>query len=166
MRDVRVQEKLTRRYATALAIAGAVVALDLITKRIAAVSFVDGQVSVIPGVLWFTYGENPGAAFSIFEDAGSLFGVAAVVAVAVILGALRTTRPLVEVIAFGMVMGGAVGNLIDRVARGPGLLDGHVIDWIRFPNFPIFNIADSSITIAVVLLFVAGLRHGETETET
>lgn len=164
MRDVRVQEKLTRQYATAVAIAVAVVVLDLLTKRIAAISFVDGQVSVIPGVLWFTYGENPGAAFSIFENGGSLFGVAAIVAVVVILGALRTTRPRVEVIAFGMVMGGAVGNLIDRIARGPGLLDGHVIDWIRFPNFPIFNIADSSITIAVVLLFVAGIRHGD-ETE-
>ena len=165
MRDVRIQEKLTQRYAIAIAIALAIVVLDLITKRIAAVSFAEAEVTVIPGLLWFTYGENPGAAFSIFQNAGPLFGVAALVAVSVVLGALRTARPTVEVVAFGMVMGGAVGNLVDRITRGPGLLDGHVIDWIRLPNFPIFNIADSAITLAVALLFIAGLRAGRDEDE-
>jgi signal peptidase II len=92
-----------------------------------------------------------------------VFGIAAIVATIAILIALRTRRPRIEVIAFGMVLGGALGNLIDRIARGPGVLDGHVIDWIQFPNFPIFNIADSSITLAVVALFIASLRHPETK---
>lgn len=161
MRDVRFTEKLSSRYLLAVAIAAAVVTLDLITKRAAAMLFVDERVTVIPGVLWFTYGENPGAAFSILQNSGPLFGVAAMIAVMVILFTLRLPRPGIEIVAFGMVMGGAAGNLVDRMARGNGVLDGHVIDWIMFPNFPIFNIADSSITIAVALLFLAGFRHRE-----
>jgi signal peptidase II len=158
---VRIEEELRHRYGLTLAIAIFVVAIDLWTKRIAAVSFIDAQTTVIPGVLWFTYGENPGAAFSIFTGAGPVFGVAAIVATLAILVALRKPRMRAEVIAFGMVMGGAIGNLVDRIARGDGFLDGHVIDWIRFPNFPIFNLADSSITLAVVLLFIASFRHGD-----
>jgi signal peptidase II len=162
---VRIQEELNRRYGLALSIAIFVVAIDLLTKRIAAVSFVDERVTVIPHALWFTYYENPGAAFSIFTDAGPVFGVAAIIAAIVILIALRSPRPRIEVIAFGMVLGGAVGNLIDRIARGEGFLDGHVIDWIQFPNFPVFNIADSSITLAVVVLFIASFRQVEVGAE-
>lgn len=158
---MRIEEELKRRYGISLAIAIFVVALDLVTKRLAATSFAGDGLTVIPGVLWFTYGENPGAAFSIFTDGGPLFGAVAVIAAAAILFALRNPRPRSEVIAFGMVMGGAVGNLIDRIARGDSFLDGHVIDWIRFPHFPIFNIADSSITLAVALLFIASFRHPE-----
>jgi signal peptidase II len=55
-------------------------------------------------------------------------------------------------------MGGAAGNLIDRLARGEGLVDGLVIDWIQFPNFPIFNIADSSLTIGVGFMLLATWR--------
>jgi len=156
---VRVQTGLKARYATAVLIAVAIVALDLVTKRIAALSFVDERVTVIPGALWFTYGENPGAAFSLFQNAGPFLGVAALIAIGVILFALRKPRPVGEVVAFGLVMGGAAGNLIDRIARGSGWLDGHVIDWIQFPNFPIFNIADSAVTIAVVVMFLVAMRH-------
>ncbi len=134
------------------------VGLDLATKWLAAVNFADKPVVVIPGVLRFTFGENPGAAFSMFQDGGTLFGVAALVAVSVILWSVRQPRPLLEVIGLGLIMGGAVGNLVDRVARGEGLLDGHVIDWIQFPNFPVFNLADSSITIGVALMIVAAWR--------
>jgi signal peptidase II len=158
---LRSQTALIRTYTIAVGTASAVVAADLVTKRIAALSFKDGPLTVIPGVLSFTYGENSGAAFSMLQGAGPFLGVAAVVAVVVVLGALRHERPLGEVIAFGLIMGGAMGNFVDRLARGSGLLDGHVIDWIRFPNFPIFNIADSAITVAVVLLFLVGMRRTE-----
>lgn len=158
MRDVRLQEGL-RAYVLAIATALAIVAGDLVTKRIAAASFADERVTVIPGVLWFTFGENPGASFSMFQDAGPFLAVAAIVAVIVVLVAMRHPRPTLEVVAFGLIMGGAVGNLVDRIARADGFLDGHVIDWIQFPNFPIFNIADSAITISVVLLFLTAWQQ-------
>ena len=59
-----------------------------------------------------------------------------------------------ETAAYGLIIGGALGNLVDRVFRGPGLLDGRVIDWIDLWWIPTFNVADMSITIAVALLLI------------
>lgn len=163
---MRLQEGL-RSYLIAVSVALAIVAADLVTKRIAAVSFVDERISVIPGVLWFTYHENPGASFSMFQNGGPFLAVAAVVAVTIVLVTLRTPRPTAEVIAFGLIMGGATGNLVDRIFRAEDLLDGKVIDWIQFPNFPIFNIADSAVTVSVVILFIAAwLQSRSPATET
>ena len=137
-----------------LSISAVVIVIDLITKRHAAANFVTDPVEVIPGVLDFVYHENFGSAFSLFQNAGLFLSIAAIVAFVIVVGALRLERPLGEVIAFGMIGGGAIGNLIDRLARGDGLTDGGVIDWIRLPNWPVFNIADSAITLAVVALLV------------
>lgn len=158
MRGLRSQG-LRRRLLAAAVPAAFVVAADLLTKRWAAVAFQEDELEVVPGVLWFTFTENTGAAFSLFQGAGPLLGIAALVAVAIVAGALRHERPLLEVVGLGLVLGGAVGNLVDRVARGPGLLDGPVIDWIRLPNFPVFNLADSGITVGVALLLLASWRN-------
>lgn len=147
-----------RVFLIAWLVAAGVVALDLVTKRWAAIHFVDAPVVVIPGALRFTYTENSGAAFSMFQDAGVFLGLAALVAVVAMVWSLRKVKSMPEVVGLGMIMGGALGNLIDRVARGVGLFDGHVIDWIQFPNFPVFNLADSSITVAVGLLLIASWR--------
>lgn len=146
---------MIRRYVFALSVTVVLVIVDLITKRYAALSFQGEEVTVISGALSFTFIENPGSAFSIFEGGGEFFAVAALVAVGVVLVALRKPRPDLEVAAFGLILGGALGNFVDRIARGPGLADGTVIDWIRFPNFPVFNLADAGLTIGVALLFVA-----------
>ena len=61
----------------------------------------------------------------------------------------------VEAVALGMVLGGAIGNLVDRVFRGDGLLDGAVVDFIDFSFFPTFNVADAAINIGVALLLIA-----------
>ena len=58
-----------------------------------------------------------------------------------------------------LVLGGALGNLVDRIMRGPGWLDGHVVDWIALPNFPTFNIADSAITVGAVFLVLGAWRN-------
>lgn len=154
---------IRRQFLIGVGTAVGVVVLDLITKRLAASAFVDERVTVIPGVLWLTYTENYGAAFSMFQDAGVFLSIAAVTAIVIVLYSLREERPLIETIAFGLVGGGAAGNLIDRIARGEGLTDGGVIDWIQLPNFPVFNVADSSITIAVVLLLVQAWRTERTQ---
>lgn len=149
--------------AIGLGISGAVVIADLLTKRHAATTFKTDPVEVIPGMLDFVYAENFGASFSLFQDLGWFLSLAALLAAGIVVNALRHDRPLGEVIAFGLIGGGAVGNLIDRLARGEGLTDGGVIDWIRLPNFPVFNIADSSITVAVVVLIVLAWRSERAE---
>lgn len=149
---------MKRRYGTALAIASAVITADLLTKRYAAQNFAGERIEVIPGFLELTYTENPGAAFSLFQDAGPWIGVVAIAIAAFILGSLRVPRPRLEVVALSLVLGGALGNVADRVFRGDGFLDGKVIDWIVLWWIPTFNIADASVTTAVALLLIYAWR--------
>lgn len=145
---------MIRRYSTALLIAAGILLLDLLTKRNAAINFVDGDIVIIPGWLWFTFVENPGAAFGIFPRSGPVIGVLAIAITVVVLTLLRTERPRIEQVAFGLIVGGAVGNIVDRVMRGEGVLDGPVIDWIGLWRIPTFNIADASVNVAVALLLI------------
>lgn len=145
---------MTRRYMTAALIAAVVVSLDLVTKRWASQTYTSEPVDVLGSFLQFRFVENSGAAFSMFQGRGSVFGVAAIVAVAAVLWFLRNAASQWEVAGLGLVMAGAVGNLVDRIARGPGLFDGPVIDWINLWFIPTFNLADASITVAVVLLLL------------
>jgi signal peptidase II len=145
---------MRRRYATAGAIALAIVVADLLTKRWASVTFDATPVDVIGSFLRLSFVENSGAAFSTFRGNGSVFGIAAIIAIFVVLWFLRGARSSLEVVALGLVIAGAAGNLIDRIARGPGLFDGPVIDWINLWIIPTFNLADASITVAVVLLLL------------
>ena len=156
MTEAGERRRLTVRngYTTAVAVAVAVVALDALTKRWASATFTPQPVDVIGSFLQFRFVENTGAAFSMFQGAGSVFGVAAIVAIALILWFLRQPHGTLEVGGMGLVMGGAAGNLVDRIARGPGLLDGPVIDWIDLWFIPTFNLADASITVAVVVLLI------------
>lgn len=101
---------------------------------------------------------NPGAAFSLGTGATPLFTVIqAVVSVAVVVAALRVGR-LRWAIALGLVLGGASGNLTDRLTRPPGFGLGHVVDFLELPNFPVFNIADSAIVAAACLVALLSLR--------
>ena len=155
---MRLEVPLTRRYLTAIGIAAAVVAADLLTKRYAAATFVAGPEVIIPGFLSLTYVENPGAAFSLFRGAGPYLGLAAIAVSGFVLGALRSARPRLEAVALALVLGGAVGNLADRLFRGDGFLDGKVIDWVELWRIPTFNVADASITVAVALLLIHAWR--------
>lgn len=141
-------------YTTAVAIAAAVLVVDALTKRWASATFTAEPTSVIGDFLQFRFVENTGAAFSMFQGAGSFFGVAAIAAICLILWLLRRPHGTLEVVGIGLVMGGAAGNLVDRLARGPGLFDGPVIDWIDLWFIPTFNVADASITVAVVVLLI------------
>ena len=98
-------------------------------------------------------------AFSVGTGATLIFGVVAIAVIAVI---VRTARRLFSrpwSIVLGLLLGGATGNLIDRVVRSPGVLRGYVVDWIRLPHFAVFNLADSAITVGgtlAVLLAMTG----------
>ena len=95
----------------------------------------------------------------MFQTGGPVLGLAAVAIVIVILIALRRENPTMEVVAYGFVIGGALGNFADRLFRADGFLDGNVIDWINLGPIPTFNLADTSITVAVVLLLIDALRR-------
>lgn len=149
---------IARRFQVVPAIAAVIVVVDQITKQWAESALADGPMVLIPGVLSFSFTENTGASFSLFQGAGTLLGLAALVAVGVIWYALHSVDNTGEVLGLAFIMGGAIGNFVDRVVRGDGFLDGPVIDFIAFPNFPHFNVADSAITIGAVLLIWSAIR--------
>lgn len=98
---------------------------------------------------------NTGASFSLFSNAGPILAIVAFGVVGLIIYILGEAGRRVEAVALGLVLGGAVGNLIDRLARGDGLLDGAVVDFIDFSFFATFNVADAAINIGVALLLIA-----------
>jgi signal peptidase II len=149
---------LIRRYSLGLGIAAAVVAADLLTKRYAALTFNGDPVEIIPGFFGFTYLENPGGAFGFFQNGGVVIGIAAIVVTIIVLFAMAVDRPTFETVALGLVVGGALGNLVDRFARGEGIIDGPVIDWIELSLIPTFNLADASVTVAVALILIQSWR--------
>jgi signal peptidase II len=147
-----------------LAIAAAVLVVDVTTKLIVVATIAPGEdIRVLGGLLYLTQWRNVGAAFSLAEGATLLFSLVAV-AVAVVI--VRTARRLYSTgwaITLGLVLGGAVGNLLDRIFRDPGFLRGGVVDFLSVfaPDaraFPIFNIADSAIVCGGILGALLALR--------
>lgn len=139
------------------ATAGAVYLLDRLTKLMA-VHALEGRppIRLLPGVR-LTFTTNPGGAFSIGGGTPWVFVGATIVVSAVIgLTAFRHSSMLTAA-ALGSVLGGALGNLTDRILRGPDLR-GHVIDFIDVGPWPVFNVADSAIVIGAILLAWTGLR--------
>lgn len=116
-----------------------------------------GSVTLISGVLDLEVVRNGGAAFSIGTGATWLFTA---VALAVVVAIARTAARLRSgwwALTLGLLLGGAVGNLVDRFARAPGPLRGHVVDWIHLHHWPYFNLADSAIVVGGVLAVVLSL---------
>ncbi|MFI6812790.1 signal peptidase II [Nonomuraea sp. NPDC050328] len=142
-------------------------AADLITKTIV-LRTLEGEPPyvVIPGVLQFRVIFNSGAAFSIGTGMTFVFTIIAACVVFAIIRTARKLRSLPWAICLGMLLGGALGNLTDRLFRAPGGLQGHVVDFIEvlpdnFPiigNFPIWNIADASIVCGGILAVVLAWR--------
>ena len=135
------------------------VAADQITKALAVARLHEGEpVRVIDGAVRFTLERNPGAAFSLFRDVPQLFTVLAfAVSIAIIVLSPRVRR-VPTAIALGLVLGGAVGNLIDRLARSPGPFRGEVVDFIKFPHWPAFNVADAVVVAGAALIALDSLR--------
>ncbi|WP_308251596.1 signal peptidase II [Rhodococcoides kroppenstedtii] len=145
----------TRRLLT---VAAVVLAADLLTK-IAAVAFIEPgrPVSIVGDTVELVLYRNPGAAFSI---ATGMTWVLTLVAVAVVIGVIKIGRTLRSpwwALGLGLILGGALGNLIDRFFRSPGPLQGHVVDFVSVGWWPVFNVADSSIVCGAVLLVALSL---------
>jgi signal peptidase II len=142
----------------ALAIAAGVLVLDQITKHWAVSRLKDGDDIDIFWTLRLNYSENNGMAFGRLQSMGPVIAVVAMVIIVVLLVSLRRSPSRAADVAVGLVLGGAVGNLLDRLFRGPGWFRGAVVDFIDFQWFPIFNIADMGITIGGALLVLASWR--------
>jgi signal peptidase II len=135
----------------------ATVAGDQLSKALAARLLASGRPARIIGTLLdLQLTRNPGGAFGIMPSRPLVFFTATVVIVAAVLawGIASGRAPA----AVGLVAGGGLGNLIDRVVRSPGGFRGHVVDFIHFRYWPTFNLADSSIVIGVGLLMLLELR--------
>jgi signal peptidase II len=145
-------------------VAAAVLVLDVASKLVVVATIAPGEdIRVLGGLLYLTQWRNVGAAFSFAEGATLLFSLVAVVVAVVI---VRTARRLYSTgwaITLGLVLGGAVGNLLDRIFRDPGFLRGGVVDFLSVfaPDgraFPVFNLADSAIVCGGILGALLALR--------
>jgi len=142
----------------AAAVAAVVVVLDQLTKAWAVNALADGPIVIIEDFLELQLTFNTGAAFSILSDlarSGPILGIVVIGVVLLILFALRDASHIGEAVGLGLVLGGALGNLIDRLFRGDGFMDGAVVDFIDFSFFATFNVADSAVTIGVAILLVS-----------
>lgn len=145
-----------------LLLAAAIIGLDQLTKWIIRETVDRGESIAVIWPLKIVHITNSGAAFGIFQGAGPLLVIASVVGMVAILIYLFNPTFAHPVMRLGLalMLGGAIGNLIDRVS------EGRVVDFVKVPNFPAFNVADSAITIGVLLLIWAMLFETEPETET
>lgn len=141
-----------------------VIGVDQVSKYLVVHNLTENvPVTVISGLLQLRLIRNSGAAFSLATGSTWFFTVVATVVSVVIIRISRKLGSRWWAVALGLLLGGAVGNLLDRLLRAPGFGRGHVVDWIeylKFPfmSFPIFNIADSCIVVAAGLIALLGLR--------
>ncbi|WP_329258339.1 signal peptidase II [Actinoallomurus sp. NBC_01490] len=152
-----------RRIGVLVAIAVATLALDAISKAIVVATLPDRPqpVELLGGLLTLRVIRNSGAAFNIGTGMTLVFTVIAAGVVVAILRYARRLRSLPWAVTLGLLLGGALGNLADRLFRSPGVFRGHVVDWIELPHWPVFNLADASIVcggVLAVLLASRGLQ--------
>lgn len=151
-----------RRVAVLVVIAVAVLALDVISKVVVVAQLSDRPpIRLFGGLLTLLVTRNSGAAFSIGTGMTFVFTLIAAAVVVAILRTARNLRSLPWAIVLGLLLGGATGNLVDRLFRSPGRFAGHVVDWIELPHWPVFNLADSAIVCGgaiAVLLAAKGLQ--------
>ena len=147
-----------------------VVLIDQLTK-FWAVANLEGRSPIV--ILGPYFGESLGPIFQlrVIRNAGAAFGLGAfgpastlvlsLIALVVVVVLVRFVTRIKDpwwALALGLVLGGALGNLIDRFTREPGFLRGRVVDFFELPNFPIFNVADLSLTCAVVIILILTIK--------
>jgi signal peptidase II len=152
---------LSALYVRLLGAASLVAGLDQLTKEWALNALDRGrEIDVIAGVLRLRLTLNSGGAFGIFQGTPGVFLVATLAIVAAILIGVRRVEDRSWAIPLGMVLGGGIGNALDRIVRDTG---GGVIDFIDLHVWPVFNFADSAIVIGAGLILILSLRSAEPE---
>lgn len=142
-----------------LGVAALVLTADLVSKWLAVRELSDREpLELLGGLLTLRLVRNPGAAFGVAQGLTIAFTLVAIAVVVTILRLAPRLRSLPWAVALGLVLGGAVGNLVDRVFRSPGPGRGHVVDFLELPHWPVFNLADSAIVSAGVLMVLLSAR--------
>jgi signal peptidase II len=147
-----------RRWALFAILAVAVVVADQAAKALVTRALEPGQsIDVIGDLLRIVFGQNSGALFGLFKDNAAMFGVVSIAVVALIVAYhARSASSLYLTVTLGFLLGGAIGNMVDRLRLG------YVVDFVDIgigpTRFYTFNVADSAISLAILLLFVAALR--------
>lgn len=136
----------------------AVVALDQVTKTWAVNALDDGRTIHVAWTLQFALGFNSGMAFSKATGLGPFIGIVATLAIVFILASLRKADSPSSAFGMALVAAGAAGNVIDRLFRGDAWFRGSVVDFIDLQWWPVFNVADSAITVGGVLVILGALR--------
>jgi signal peptidase II len=145
-----------------LGIAAFVLAADAITKALVVVHLRTGQpVHILGDILMLNLLRNSGAAFSVGTGNTIVFTAIAVVVIVYIVRTARNLRSIGWAITLGLLLGGAMGNLADRIFRAPGVFRGDVVDWIELTRYwPVFNVADSAIVCGGILtVLLAAVGH-------
>ena len=154
----------TRSLIVLACVTVAIIALDQLTKHWV-VSTIrprilsgEGPIVLLGGLVKFTYAENTGAAFSMGTGFTWIFSVIAIAVAVVIIRSSRRLGSVWWAVALGGMLGGSLGNVIDRMTRLPGPGRGYVVDFIQLPHYAIFNVADSCIVGSGVLMVILALR--------
>jgi signal peptidase II len=146
-----------------LAVGVSVLLVDQVTKHLSVIYLEDREpVRLLWGAVYLTLVRNSGAAFSLGTDITYVFPLVALVVLVVLALVIWRVRSVAWAVALGLVLGGVFGNLGDRLFRAPGPFVGHVVDMVsvfdeRGRVFPVFNAADSALTIGVVLIILLEL---------
>ena len=143
-----------------LVIAVVAVIADQATKILAVASLEPGRpVELIGETVRLVLIRNPGAAFSLGTELTAVLSVVALVVVVGLLWFSRRVHSRWWAWGLGLVLGGAAGNLVDRLLRDPGVLRGHVVDFMSIGWWPVFNVADSCLVAGVIVIAVAVARN-------
>jgi len=150
---------LFRAARMSLLVAVVIIVLDQLSKAWALRDLADGHIIHVIWTLQFNLTYNRGMAFSRGTGIGPVIGVMALVIVVMLLLSLRRADNSLTRLATGLIIGGAIGNILDRLFRGSGWMRGAVIDFIDFQWWPVFNIADMAIMIGAATMIVAMLKY-------
>ena len=140
----------------------AVLVLDILTKGWAVSALSDGRDIHIFWTLHFALTHNEGMAFSTGTNIGPFIGMLAIVVIAILVATMRKQSNTMSLVATGCIVGGATGNVLDRVFRGTGFMNGAVVDFIDLRWWPVFNVADIGIVCgAIAVAYSMIVSHPE-----
>ena len=142
---------MNKKYAFVFSVALIIVLLDQLTKLLIRNNFqLNQSIPIIENIFHFTYLTNTGSAFGMFKDLNLffiLFSIAVAIGILYFMKGIKQNEKMMQ-LAFGLLFGGTIGNLIDRIALGS------VVDFLDFRIWPVFNIADSAVTVSVIILII------------